>query len=142
MTDENGEPGITVPNYGREAILESEANKRQHGGDHYKRLPYEHWDFVMDTGMNYLLGCATKYVARWRTKNGEEDLLKAVHYMEKALELGYRATAPSGPFVEECVNRFCDQLEYPNDAAIIRMIMGDGYHQAIAAMRFLITDES
>ncbi len=58
------------------------ANNRQVGGDHYKGT-YQHWDFVVETQMHYLLGCATKYVTRHRKKNGKEDLEKAKHYIEK-----------------------------------------------------------
>lgn len=64
------------------------ANARQHGGDHYKGTGYEHWDLVLDTGMNYFQGCATKYVTRARKHEaGQElNLLKAIHYVDKAQE--------------------------------------------------------
>lgn len=64
-----------------------EANEYQVGGEHYKS-EYQHWDLVCDTDMHYLLGCATKYVSRWRKKNGAQDLKKALHYLTKADELG------------------------------------------------------
>jgi 5'-deoxynucleotidase YfbR-like HD superfamily hydrolase len=65
----------------------SPANARQHGGDHYKGVGYEHWDLVLDTGMNYFQGCATKYVTRWRKHEaGETNLLKAIHYVDKLTE--------------------------------------------------------
>ena len=57
-------------------------NDYQVGGNHYKGA-YQHWDFVCDTGLHYLLGCATKYIHRWRDKNGTEDLRKAAHYIYK-----------------------------------------------------------
>lgn len=67
------------------------ANKRQVGGAHYK-TDYEHWDFVREVlANNYLLGNATKYVSRWRKKNGVEDLEKALHYIDKARETNVRA---------------------------------------------------
>jgi hypothetical protein len=66
----------------------SRVNERQVGGDHYQKSDYQHWDWVCDVGLHYLLGCATKYVARWRMKNGVEDLQKAVHYLDKAMERG------------------------------------------------------
>ena len=62
-------------------------NEIQIGGDHYKST-YQHWDLVVDTGMPYLIGCTTKYVARWRKKNGKQDLEKANHYISKAKERG------------------------------------------------------
>ena len=61
------------------------ANEQQIGGNHYK-TEYEHWDLVLSTGMDYLAGCATKYVSRWRKKNGIEDLRKALHYLNKLQE--------------------------------------------------------
>lgn len=59
------------------------ANTRQVGGNHYKTGGLEHWDLF---GPEYLMGCASKYVSRHMEKGGREDLEKAVHYCEKALE--------------------------------------------------------
>lgn len=63
------------------------ANKTQIGGSHYQS-EYQHWDFVrLCLGNRYLEGCVTKYVARWRKKNGLQDLMKALHYLDKIIEL-------------------------------------------------------
>lgn len=62
------------------------ANARQVGGSHYKK-EYEHWDWVEDIGLGYVEGCATKYVTRWRSKDGRKDLEKALHYTDKTIEL-------------------------------------------------------
>lgn len=67
------------------------ANDQQVGGSHYK-TSYEHWDFVLATGMGYLEGNATKYVARWRKKGGIADLRKALHYLNKLDENCVRAS--------------------------------------------------
>ncbi len=62
------------------------ANERQHGGDHYQSS-VQHWDVITDNyGPSYLIACATKYVTRWRKKNGVQDLAKADHYLEKLQE--------------------------------------------------------
>lgn len=63
------------------------ANEMQVGGTHYQG-DYQHWDMVVDTRMPYLLGCATKYIARYKKKHGSEDLRKAIHYIDKAVETG------------------------------------------------------
>jgi len=68
----------------------SNANKTQVGGNHYQTT-YQHWDMVCDTNLHYLLGCATKYLARWRTKNGLQDLAKAKHFIHKARERNVEA---------------------------------------------------
>lgn len=63
------------------------ANARQVGGSHYQS-EYQHWDFVrLCLGNRYLEGCFSKYVARHRKKNGLQDLGKALHYLDKIIEL-------------------------------------------------------
>ena len=63
------------------------ANERQVGGDHYKTGGAEHWDMVNQFGLDYFQGQITKYLFRWRKKNGVEDLEKARHYLDKYIEL-------------------------------------------------------
>lgn len=64
----------------------SDANDKQVGGDHY-RSEFQHWDFVELNGIGYLEGNATKYATRWRNKNGRQDIEKALHYVDKLIEL-------------------------------------------------------
>jgi len=60
------------------------ADLYQVGGNHYIEQDYQHWNMVVDTDLHYLIGCATKYISRWRSKNGIQDLTKAGHYITKA----------------------------------------------------------
>ena len=62
------------------------ANDRQVGGTHYA-APIQHWDWVAANNLDYFQGQITKYVARWKDKNGIEDLLKARHFLDKYIEL-------------------------------------------------------
>jgi hypothetical protein len=64
------------------------ANDYQIGGDHYKKIPGEqHWDRVARLGLNYFQAMITRYVERYRHKNGVEDLKKARHFLDKLIEL-------------------------------------------------------
>lgn len=63
------------------------ANSYQVGGTHYGGDDYQHWDWACEIHLPYLHGCASKYVARYRKKNGAEDLRKAAHYIDKAIEV-------------------------------------------------------
>ena len=66
------------------------ANNTQVGGSHY-RTNVQHWDFVLSNDLNYFQAQVIKYVTRWKKKNGEEDLSKAKHFLQKYLEyLDYR----------------------------------------------------
>lgn len=63
------------------------ANEIQIGGNHYKKGSYEHWDWAITVGLDYLASAASKYIVRWRDKNGVEDLRKAGHYIDKLIEV-------------------------------------------------------
>jgi hypothetical protein len=65
------------------------ANERQVGGQHYKveQGKEQHWDRVARLGMDYFQGQITKYVERWKLKNGVQDLEKARHFLDKYIEL-------------------------------------------------------
>lgn len=63
----------------------SDVNTQQVGGTHY-RTKFQHWDFTLTVLQGrYLEGCITKYISRWRKKNGLEDLKKSAHYLRKLI---------------------------------------------------------
>lgn len=62
------------------------ANERQVGGGHYQAA-FQHWDLVARLGLGYFEGQVTKYVTRHRKKNGRQDAEKALHFLEKLIEL-------------------------------------------------------
>lgn len=57
-------------------------NDRQVGGSHY-RAGYQHWDLVIENRLPYLEGQITKYITRYKKKNGAQDVEKSIHYCEK-----------------------------------------------------------
>ena len=61
------------------------ANNKQVGGKHYKST-MECWDYILANDLGYLEGTAIKYITRWKKKNGVEDILKAIHFLEKLVE--------------------------------------------------------
>lgn len=70
--------------------VDSGANSRQIGGSHYKTGGEEHWDRVNRLQLDYFQGQITKYVERWKKKNGIEDLRKARHFLDKYIEIEER----------------------------------------------------
>lgn len=62
------------------------ASNRQVGGSHYKSNGVQHWDYCVEVNVPNLEYAATKYISRWRKKNGLQDLQKAQHYIEKRIE--------------------------------------------------------
>jgi hypothetical protein len=63
------------------------ADHKQVGGDHYKTKAIQPWEVIERNGMGFFDGNAVKYLMRYKDKNGVEDLKKAMHYIEKLIEL-------------------------------------------------------
>ena len=58
----------------------------QVGGDYYKLMKIQPLEFIMANQMAYCEANVVKYISRWRTKNGVEDLRKARHYIDLLIE--------------------------------------------------------
>ena len=63
------------------------ALKEQVGGGHYKDMVIQPVEFIHRNRIGYMEGNAIKYLCRWRSKNGIEDLKKAKHYIELLIAL-------------------------------------------------------
>ena len=67
--------------------------KVQISGDHYRNLPIQPIEYIHANGLNFLEGNVVKYITRHRTKNGAEDVRKALHYCQLLLKLEYSCDA-------------------------------------------------
>lgn len=63
------------------------ANSKQVSGSHYSDKEIQPWDYIYANNLCYFTGNCVKYVSRWRDKGGIDDLKKAIHYLEKLIEL-------------------------------------------------------
>lgn len=62
------------------------ALKKQHGGNHYSKLPIQPMQYSMKNGLDPCQHTIIKYVTRFRNKGGIEDLHKAIHTIELLIE--------------------------------------------------------
>lgn len=62
------------------------ATDKQVGGSHYN-MPYQPIKFITENKLNFIQGNIIKYVSRYKSKNGRQDLEKALHYAELGQEL-------------------------------------------------------
>lgn len=111
-------------------------NDIQIGGNHYISKKYQHWDFVTDNNIPYLLGCSTKYISRWRDKDGIKDLKKSIHYIRKNEEKRIIFRLP--PTGSE---RFAKQFP-PEEKMIIQAICNLEYDFAIEKIEKLIENNT
>ena len=74
----------------------SSANTKQVAGTHYVSK-IQHWDYVVANDLDYFQAQITKYVSRWKKKNGVQDLEKAQHFLEKYIELAKESEQEGEP---------------------------------------------
>ena len=53
----------------------------QIGGSHYESKSYQPIEFIVKNNLFFAEGNVVKYLTRWRSKNGGEDLQKAKWYV-------------------------------------------------------------
>lgn len=62
---------------------------KQVGGEHYKKMSIQPSEFIVKNNLGWYEGNAVKYICRHQAKGGRQDLEKAIHYLELALQQYY-----------------------------------------------------
>jgi hypothetical protein len=65
------------------------ALEKEVGGDHYKRFKIQPIEFIVANNIGFCEANVIKYVCRHDFKNGEEDIDKAIHYLELLKQFEY-----------------------------------------------------
>ena len=68
------------------------ALETQIGGNHYKDMNIQPLEFIMANKLQYCEANIIKYVCRYKSKNGIQDLNKARHYLDILIEHEQRRT--------------------------------------------------
>ena len=62
---------------------------KQVGGKHYRNMKIQPAEFINENKLLFAEGNAIKYICRHSIKGKEEDVRKAIHYLEMILERDY-----------------------------------------------------
>jgi hypothetical protein len=65
------------------------ALSKQVGGGHYKDMAIQPTEFCQKNRINFCESAVIKYVCRHGSKNGREDIEKAIHFLQMLLEIEY-----------------------------------------------------
>lgn len=63
------------------------ALETQVGGSHYKDMVMQPVEFAVKAKLKFIQGCIVKYVSRYKSKNGKQDIDKAIHFSNLAIQL-------------------------------------------------------
>ena len=69
--------------------IEYESLDKQIGGKHYRNMKIQPAEFINENKLLFAEGNAIKYICRHSIKGKEEDVRKAIHYLEMILERDY-----------------------------------------------------
>lgn len=90
--------------------MEQNPLEYQIGGSHYKGLEFQPIELFIQNNLPFPEANAIKYLARWRNKNGIEDLRKAKQYLEFAVQRDRQKKL--------VVDRFKEQLPLKESALV------------------------
>ena len=69
-----------------ESTYMTKALETQVGGDHYKDMQIQPIEYILKNNLGYCEANVVKYISRWQSKNGIEDLRKARHYIDLLID--------------------------------------------------------
>ena len=69
--------------------MKDDIYKKQVGGNHYKSMVIQPSEFINRNNIPFAEGNAIKYLCRHKQKNQQQDLLKAKHYIDMAIDRDY-----------------------------------------------------
>ena len=80
------EKHLNKPSSTDKKVIDVKAKDIQVGGNHYKDFKIQPIEYIQANDLSYCEANVIKYVTRWRSKNGIEDLRKAKHYIDLLIE--------------------------------------------------------
>ena len=73
----------------KKTLNSNSSYNKQIGGSHYQGMSIQPSQFVIENKMLFPEGSAIKYICRHSKKDGKQDLLKAIHFIEMIIERDY-----------------------------------------------------
>jgi len=92
--------GKSLPEYDFYKILKDQGDEatqtteplvaeKQIGGDHYKSMKIQPGHFISENNLPWYEANAIKYLCRHKMKGNRQDLEKAIHYIQLAIDRDY-----------------------------------------------------
>ena len=69
--------------------MENNPLDTQVGGNHYKDSKIQPVEYIHANNLGYIEGNVVKYITRYKSKNGKQDLEKIKHYIDLLIQLEY-----------------------------------------------------
>lgn len=120
--------------------IDMKATETQIGGNHYKSMKMQPVELFALTRCTAFQANIWKYITRYKQKNGKQDIEKAMHYAQLALELNCNGSLDITS--RRHIAEFCCINELPSAiSTIITYAAGDNYSGVIHVCKKLIAKE-
>lgn len=131
-------------------------NLHQVGGTHYERFNIQPINLFVKYNLNWFQGEAIKYVSRFPNKGGKEDLQKALHILNLALENFeplplktkeyWLIEEGSEPYIEDYTAQFHsgyfrEEISFKYFHSFVYLVLSKDYKKAIEELKLLIYSE-
>ena len=131
-------------------------NLHQVGGTHYERLKIQPLNIFVKYNLDWFQGEAIKYVSRFPNKGGKEDLHKALHVLNLALENFeplplktkeyWLIEEGSESYIEDYVVQFYKgyfrkEKSFKYFHSFVYLVLSKNYKEAIEELKLLIHSE-
>lgn len=121
-------------------FIDMKATETQVGGNHYKSMKIQPVELFALTRCTAFQANIWKYITRYKQKNGKQDIEKAIHYAQLALELHCDGKLDSTS--KYCVDEFCAINKLSSDISlIVNCAAEDNYSGVIQKCKKLIARE-
>lgn len=116
------------------------ALKKQVGGDHYKSMRIQPVELFAKTRCNAFQANMWKYITRYKSKNGKQDIEKCIHYAELGKSLCCKTLLSESSL--RFVSDFCIANELSKEVSeIVKLVAGNQFDGVIEKCKALIDNE-
>ena len=116
------------------------ATDTQIGGNHYKDMPFQPVELFAKVKCTPFQANIWKYITRYKYKNGVQDIQKAIHYAQLAIELDCNGSLDDGDF--KTLQKFCSANNLSDTQRVITLCTGwNHYYSTIKACETLLQEE-
>lgn len=102
--------------------MSKESLNKEVAGSHYKQYKVQPIELIAQKEWNFFQGNIAKYILRAKHKNGRQDLDKAIHYCELAIDLDNTSVRH---VIDGSINKFVKNNNLTEEYRIV-LLMVDG----------------
>ena len=118
--------------------MENKVIKQQIGGSHYKNMAFQPIELISQLKCSFAQGCIIKYVSRYKSKNGKQDIEKCMHFAQLAKALGGNWFCDNATLIID----FCAKNNLSkHQSAIIRHTVNCRWSMVVDECRKIINEE-